>query len=157
MTFTITTIARSLADYLAPTLPGVTMFEDPNQQGTTTPAMFLQQRYSYLKKEPAGYYIRRIGLDLTYLEDYNLPDLRQRYLSAAEALDLVMDTFPYTDGKEEAKRIRAYDREWDIDLDALHYKFELRERVTVQEVMEKMQEMGLTITVKEAEINGKED
>lgn len=150
MNFTITTIAQSLADYLAPVLPEVTMFEDPNQQGTTTPAMFLQQRYSYLQKQTDGYYIRRIGLDLTYLEDYNLPDLQQRYLKAAEALDLVMDTFHYSDGEsEDTTRVRAYDREWSVDLDALHYKFEMRERVTMQEAAELMQKMGLTITIKE--------
>lgn len=158
MNFTITTIAQSLADYLAPVLPGVTMFEDPNQQGTTIPAIFLQQRYSYIQKQTDGYYIRRIGLDLTYLEDYNLPDLHQKYLLAAEALDLVMDTFLYSDGeKEEPTRVRAYDREWTVDLDALHYKFELRERVTVQEVSEKMQEMGLTITIKETTTNGEKE
>lgn len=150
MNFTITTIAQSLADHLAPVLPGVTMFEDPNQQGTTVPAMFLQQRYSYLQKQTDGYYIRRIGLDLTYLEDYNLTDLQQRYLKAAEALDLVMDTFPYSDGEsEDTTRVRVYDREWSADLDALHYKFEMRERVTVQEADELMQKMGLTITIKE--------
>lgn len=33
MNFTISTLARSLADYLADFLPGVTMYEDPNQQG----------------------------------------------------------------------------------------------------------------------------
>lgn len=155
MNFTITTIAQSLADYLAPVLPGVTMFEDPNQQGTTIPAMFLQQRYSYIQKQTDGYYIRRIGLDLTYLEDYNLPDLHQKYLLAAEALDLVMDTFLYS--KEEHTRVRAYDREWTVDLDALHYKFELRERVTVQEVSEKMHKMGLNITIKETTTNGEKE
>lgn len=133
MTFTISTVARSLADYLSPYLPGVTMYEDPNQQGTQCPAMFLQQRYAHTEKQLDGYCLRRIGLDLTYLEDYNLPDLQRRYLAAAEALDLVMDTFPYSDGGEEkATLIRAYDREWTVDLDALHYKFELRQRARLQ-------------------------
>lgn len=155
MNFTITTIAQSLADYLAPVLPGVTMFEDPNQQGTTTPAMFLQQRYSYIQKQTDGYYIRRIGLDLTYLEDYNLPDLHQKYLLVAEALDLVMDTFPYSDGSaSKTTRVRAYDREWRVDLDALHYKFELRERVTAKEAAELMKKMDLNITVKEGFSDG---
>ena len=30
MTFTISTIARSLAEHLAPVLPGVRFYEDPN-------------------------------------------------------------------------------------------------------------------------------
>ena len=133
MTFTVATITKSLADYLAPVLPGVAMYEDPNQQGSQPPCMFLQTRYNRLKLEMGGYWLRTLGLDLTYLLDYNLPDLQQRYQAAAEALDLVMETFPYSDGEAEAEPVllRTYDRSWKVDLDALHYKFELRERVTL--------------------------
>lgn len=127
MNFTISTIARSLAAYLAPSFPDVTFYEDPNQQGTTTPCMFLQQRYSYTKLRQGGRWLRQIGLDLTYLVDYNLPNMQQLYQTAAESLDLVMETFPYTDGTTEGTTfLRTYDREWRIDLDAMHYKFELQ-------------------------------
>ena len=51
MNFTVSTIAASLADYLAAVLPGVTMYEDPNQQGSKPPMMFLQQRFSFLEHE----------------------------------------------------------------------------------------------------------
>ena len=54
MNFTISTLARSLSDYLSPTLPGVTMYEDPNQQGSRPPMMFLQARYSSLTRETGG-------------------------------------------------------------------------------------------------------
>lgn len=155
MNFTITTLARSLADYLADVLPGVTMYEDPNQQGTDTQAMFLQQRYASIKKQTDGYFLRTIGLDLTYLEDYNLPDLQQRYQAAAEKLDVVMDTFPYSDQKGSGTvTVRAYDRDWTIDLDALHYKFEVRARVTPEEAAVLMQKMTLNIQVEEATENG---
>jgi len=80
MTFTIQTVARSLADYLAPHLPGVAFYEDPNQQDSAMPCAFLQQRYAHMEKHTGGRWLRRIGLDLTYLEDYNLPDLQRRYL-----------------------------------------------------------------------------
>ena len=83
MNFTVSTIAASLADYLAAVLPGVTMYEDPNQQGSKPPMMFLQQRFSFLEHETGGYWLRRIGLDLTYLEDYNLPNLQRLYQTAA--------------------------------------------------------------------------
>lgn len=138
MTFTITTVARSLADYLAPVLPGVTFYEDPNQQGSETPCAFLQQRYAYTELRTGGRWLRRIGLDLTYLEDYNLVDLQRRYQQAAEVLDLVMETFPYSDG-EDRTLLRTYDREWRIDADALHYKFELRVTVSIPEDAELMQ------------------
>lgn len=133
MNFTVSTIAKSLAGYLAPILPGVTMYEDPNQQNSRPPMMFLQQRFSYITRETGtDWYLRRIGLDLTYLLDYNLPNMQQIYQAAAEALDLTMERFPYSDGTTAgAALLPTYEREWRIDLDALHYQFELRERVKI--------------------------
>lgn len=142
MNFTTSTIAQSLAAYLAPTFPGVTFYEDPNQQGTQTPCMFLQQRYSYIKVKTSGRFLRQIGLDLTYLVDYNLPNMQQLYQSAAETLDLVMETFPYTDGTTEGTALlRTYEREWRIDLDAMHYKFELQVWVDTPEAFNPMETM----------------
>ena len=51
---------------------------------------------------------------MTYLEDYHRPDLQRRYQAAAEALDLVLETFPYSDGTASTL-LRAYEREWRID------------------------------------------
>lgn len=153
MNLTVSTLARSLADYLAPVLPGVAMYEDPNQQGSQPPCMFLQTRYNRLKLEMGGYWLRTLGLDLTYLLDYNLPDLQRQYQAAAEALDLVMETFPYSDGSGEGRALlRTYDREWTVDLDAMHYKFELRERVTLPKPdVPKMQELELHQYMEEAD------
>lgn len=149
MNFTVKTVALSLADYLAEALPGVTMYEDPNQQGTEPPCIFLQQRYATIKKHMNGRYLRTIGLDLTYLEDYNLPDMQQRYQSAAEVLDYMLETFPYTDGgSESAVLLRTYERDWRIDLDALHYKFELRVWVTKPETGEPMETMDLDLILR---------
>lgn len=142
MNFTISTVAQSLASYLAPSFPGVTFFENQNQQGSATPCMFLQQRYAYTELRQAGRWLRRIGLDLTYLEDYNLPNLQELYETAAESLDLVMETFPYTDGTTEGTSLlRTYEREWRIDLDALHYKFELHVWVEMPEDFNPMETM----------------
>lgn len=138
MKFSVANVAKSLGDYLAPVLPGVTFYEDPNQQDSAMPCAFLQQRYAYLELRTGGRWLRRIGLDLTYLEDYNLTDLQRRYQKAAEALDLVLETFPYTDGADTTL-LRTYDREWRIDADALHYKFELRVTVSIPEDAELMQ------------------
>lgn len=138
MKFSVANVAKSLGDYLAPVLPGVNFYEDPNQQKSETPCAFLQQRYAHMEKHTGGRWLRRIGLDLTYLEDYNLVDLQRRYQSAAEIMDMVLDTFPYSDGESTAV-LRAYDREWRIDADALHYKFELRVFVSIPENAELMQ------------------
>lgn len=141
MNFTIQTIAKSLADYLTPSFPGVTFYEDPNQQDSKPPMMFLQQRYAHIEpRRNNGYYLRRIGLDLTYLLDYNLPNMQQLYQQAAERLDLLMETFPYSN-ETDTNLLRTYDREWQIDLDALHYKFELQVFVEIQETAVKMQTM----------------
>lgn len=143
MNFTISTIAQSLAAYLAPTFPGVTFYENPNQQGTDAPCMFLQQRYSYIKVKTSNRFLRTIGIDLTYLEDYNLPNMQQLYQTAAEALDEVMETFPYTDGTTEGTEIlRTYEREWRIDLDGMHYKFELQVLVDVPPTGTPMESMS---------------
>ena len=138
MKFSVSNVSKSISGYLSPFLPGVTFYEDPNQQKSETPCAFLQQRYAHMEKYTGGRWLRRIGLDLTYLVDYNLVDLQRRYQQAAEALDLVLETFPYSDGEDSAL-LRAYDREWRIDADALHYKFELRITVSIPENTELMQ------------------
>ena len=125
MNFTVSTIAASLAAYLSPLFPGVTFYQNPNQQGTNPPCMFLQQRYSYMKRRTSGQWLRTIGLDLTYLEDYNLPNMQELYQAAVETLDGAMDSFPYSDGASTTT-VLTYDRDSRIDLDAMHYKFELR-------------------------------
>lgn len=149
MRFSLSHTAQSLADYLAPHFPNVTFYEDPNQQGSRPPMMFLQQRYARIEKKPSGRYLRTVGLDLTYLEEYSRPDMQRVYQQAAEVLDEVLETFPYSDG-EDTGLVRAYGREWRIDLDAMHYKFELRVFVSPADAgtpMEKIEET--TITIKE--------
>ena len=158
MNLTVNTIAQSLAAYLSPFFPGVIFIQNPTQQnrgqkGINTPCMFLQQRYSYITLQTGGYYYRRIGLDLTYLIDYNLPNMQEQYQAAAETLDLNMDTFPYNDGTTTGTvQLRTYDREWRIDLDAMHYKFEIRERVsipTTETKMQTIQELDEEVTINE--------
>lgn len=148
MNFTVSTIAQSLSAYLAPSLPGVTFYQDPNQQGTEPPCMFLQERYSFIKLQESGRYLRTVGLDLTYLLDYNLPNLLTQQQTTAEAMDLVMETFPYTDGTDTAL-IRTYDREWRVEMNELHYKFEIRVWVTIPETAVPMQ----TIETLDIEVN----
>ena len=126
MTFSLGNISLSLADYLAPEFPGVHFYEDPNQQGTQIPCMFLQQRFATIKLRQGGRYFQTIGLDLTYLEDYNLPNLQRLYETAAGTLDGLMELIPYAADGSPPTLLRTYEREWRIDQDALHYKFELR-------------------------------
>lgn len=141
MNFTVNTISKSLATYLKPLLPNITFLQNPTQQNEDNlPSMFLQQRYSNIELQTGGCYYRKIGLDLTYLENYNLVNLQELYQQTAEVLDLNMEYFPYSDGESTEKTlIRTHDREWRIDLDALHYKFEIQERVIIPTKEVKMQ------------------
>lgn len=142
MNFTVSTIAQSLASYLSPSFPNVTFCQDPNQQGASPPRMFLQQRYSFVKLRQGGRWLRTIGLDLVYEVDYNLTNLQQTYQTAAETLDLALETFPYTDGTTDATTLlRTYDREWRVELNAMHYKFELRNWVELPETSVPMETM----------------
>ena len=140
MNSSIKDIADSLASHLSAKFPGATFYEDPNQQKTSLPCFFLQQRNAKIKKLLDGRYLRTISLDLTYLEDYNLPDLQKRYEAVAEDLDICMETFPYLSG-QESTLLRAYDRSWSIDLDAMHYKFEIRVFVTLEEAFIPMESL----------------
>lgn len=142
MNFTVSTIAVSLASYLTSSFPGVTIIQDPVQQSANPPRMFLQQRYSFLKLRQGGRWLRTIGLDLVYEADYNLTNLQQIYQSAAETLDLLMETFPYTDGTAtETTLLRTYDREWRVEANAMHYKFELQVWVELPEDFNPMETM----------------
>lgn len=127
MTFTIETLARCLADHLADDFPDVRFLQDPAQQGFTCPCMFLQVTNTKTQDVLAGRILRTIGLDLTYLVDYNLPDMQRRYMAAQELLDCNIRYIPYTDepGAETVK-LHTFNRSCDIDNDGLHYKFELR-------------------------------
>lgn len=149
MNLTVTTIANPWRTTWPPASQVWPFYEDPNQQGSIPPCMFLQTRYNYTTLETGGLWRRRLGLDLTYLEDYNLPDLQQRYQRAGETLDLLMETFPYSDGETAGTiLLRAHEREWRVDLDALHYRFELLERVSIPEEYVKMQTMDYDEEVK---------
>ena len=99
MNLTVSTISKSLADYLAPSFPDVTFYEDPNQQDSKPPMMFLQTRTNRLTPETGAYWRRITGVALVYLLEYNLPNLQQLYQTAGEQLDLLMETFPYSDGE----------------------------------------------------------
>lgn len=146
MIFTISKIATSLAAYLAPYFPGVTFYEDPLQQSMSKPCMFIQTRGASISKRMAGRYLWTLRLDLVYLLDFNLVDLQARYQDAAERLDFLMETFPYTDGTSSAL-VRTYQRDWNVDVDELHYRFELRAWVSKEQAYALMRTLDSNVEV----------
>lgn len=127
MIFTIQAISSSLADYLAPELPGVTFYDNPNQQGTKPPAVFLRRTNARIAKKIGDRFLRTLGLDLVYLEEFNQVGIEDRYTAAADVLDRMLETFPYTSVKGgETALLRTCERKWDIIDSVLHYKFDLK-------------------------------
>lgn len=127
MIFTMQALSRSLADYLAPALPGMTFYDNPNQQGTKMPAMFLERTKARITKKIGSRFLRQLGVDLVCLVDYNQVDMEDQYTRTADALDERLETFPYSDGEcGESALLRTYERNWYIRDDMLHYKFDLK-------------------------------
>ena len=140
MDYNLSIIAKSLATYLGSFFEDVTFYENPNQQGTQLPAMFLQTRSGSIQSALSDYSRRTFKLDLVYLEDYNLTNLQEIYQEAAEILDQVMRNFPIFDEDENLVEIvRTENRSWKIEYDALHYNFDLVTRVVQPETGVKMQ------------------
>lgn len=148
MTFTMPTLSRSLAEYLAPSLPDVTFYADPNQQGTASRALFLRQTNARITSQVGGRFLRRLGLDLVYLEQLNSVDAETRLQAAADVLDQRMETFPYSSGEEKAVLLRTYERHWEIMDSTLHYKFDLQLWLTYQEdaaLMMSIEELNMEV------------
>ncbi len=149
MTFTMPALARSLADYLAPELPGTTFYASPNQQGTRSPALFLRQTTARLSPQSSGVFLRRLGLDLVYQEQFHTVQEDSRLQAAADVMDQLLETFPYsTECGGPPAVLRTYDRHWEITGNALHYKFQLRLRLTRAEdaaLMQSIQELNMEV------------
>ena len=150
MIFTFPALARSLADHLAPDLPGVRFFADPAQQGARPPMLFLRQTSGRMAPQPGGCVLRRLGLDLVYLERHNTVDGESRLQAAADVMDQQLETLPYrsVDG-EKPVLLRTHDRSWEIADSALHYKFQLRLRLTRAEdaaLMQSIQALNMEVS-----------
>jgi len=134
MIFTMPALARSLADYLAPELSGASFHADPRQQGVKTPALFLRQTFAKMSPQLSGLVLRNLGLDLVYLDRCFTVDEESRLQAAADVMDQLLETFPYSAAKgEKPVCLRTYDRHWEITDSKLHYQFELRLRLTQAE------------------------
>lgn len=147
MIFTLSNAAKSLASYLKPYFPETTFAEGPIQQGYTEPYMFLQSRSADIKPMTGNRFLWTIRLDLIYLLDLNQPEMQSKYEEAAKMLDILLNTFPYSDGTN-TKLVRAYDRSWEILTNELHYKLTLQSIVTREDLGELMESLDLSIEVR---------
>lgn len=131
--FTIEDMTNSLAYQLKEIFPGVKCYMNPNQQGTVSPCFFIQYAPgSGIERETHITSWKRLNVELIYEDDFNLPDLYERYLRVAERLDNVA-YFHYIRDIDEQTHcyiIMEIDRrEWTVSLPSLVYKFTLEIRL----------------------------
>lgn len=128
--FTLEGVNQAVAAAVTAALPGVTVYDDPRQQGTTLPALFITYAGEQeMCQQVGGRWLARVSLALRYLERKNLPDLGQRYRRAAQALDEGLALLPFPGGRP----LRPVARRWSVEEGALCYRLELALRLSVLE------------------------
>lgn len=136
----IALVQEALAAYLRQYAGAVNVYRNPNQQDTELPCWFVNlMPPSGIEKAVGNRYWRTFGFDLCYMEQFNLPDLYNRYIAKAEILDetLGLLAYPYMYQKKEDSEpeqryayIHTSNRQWVPGLDMLHYRFEVQLRVS---------------------------
>lgn len=137
---TLAALNLAIAGAVKEALPEVTVYDNPNQQGSDLPCVVINYRNSSaVDKQIGNRFLRTVKYDLVYLEEYNLPDLNDRFLRAADALDERMELFSFPG----ANPIRTLNRNWFVELAALHYQFDVKARVSLPDEGVPMEEMRL--------------
>lgn len=119
-------INQALAAAILAAIPGVHIYDNPNQQGTKLPAVFISYRGDQpIQRQIGGRWMQTLKFDLSYMVELNLPDTGDQYRTAAAALDDTLDTLVMADGST----LLTTKRSWHTDLDALHYQLDLPVRL----------------------------
>ncbi len=121
MTFTLTQLVDSISGALKESYPDISVYSNPNQQGTDVPCFFIFFMPTETENRVGRRFMRNVGIDVVYLIERNDPDVHDQLVSVADQLDYALEFIPYEDGK-----LRTYDREWKIDDGELHYQFTVK-------------------------------
>lgn len=121
MMFTLTQLVDSIGGVLRESYPDISVYSNPNQQGTDVPCFFVFFMPTEMENRVGRRSLRNVGIDVVYLVERNDPDAYDQLVSVADRLDLELEFISYRDGK-----LRTYDREWKIDEDELHYQFTVK-------------------------------
>lgn len=123
------------AKYLFPEIDKT--YVGPSIQNTELPCVFITPMpNSTVRPDTVNFdrsFLRTLKFDMCYMVQYNTNNLFELYQSKADILDYNMEFIPYyylDDNQiEQRALIRAYNRNHTVDLNGLHYKFELKLRV----------------------------
>ena len=138
MRFTLENVVNSLAGVLTAKYP-YPVYESPNQQGTKFPCFFI----FFMPSKLEGRFLRDLGIDIVFVQQRNLVNGNAEIHKIAQYMDESLETFPYTDGSGESVHIHTYEREWQTEDGELHYKFHIRQRVSIPRndvMMQRMEE-----------------
>lgn len=123
-------ILQSIAKYLTAQTGIENIYLNPNAQNTKLPCFFVQPiPLSGIKNSVVNRVQRTMMVDIIYINQFDLEDLYDQYIEMAEKLDLAFHIgFIYKDTTSMSEvdvQVRAYDKQYTINRDALHYKFRL--------------------------------
>ncbi len=129
MTFTLTNLLYSIAAMLDTQFPDLPVYINTNQQGTQFPCFFVFVMDPTIKDEIDRRRMRRIGLDIVYIQQRNVPNIDSNNVAMQDALDELFDMITYTDG-ETSTAIHCYENAGHVTDDDLHYQFYIDARVS---------------------------
>lgn len=138
MTFSIENLIQSIAAQLG-TMFEYTVYDSPTQD-TNYPCFYVFVTLPTIENELSGWAVRDIGFDVVFVQQRNAPAQNAQIYAVLEKLDEGMDMLSYTDG-EESVLIHINGRNASIEDQELHYKFTIRQRVSVESIRIYMQEM----------------
>lgn len=130
MTFTIANLMDSIAGVLKTGYPDCPVYLGPNQQGTDYPCFFIFLMPSIIMDEPGGRYFRDLGLDVVYVQERNAVGGNKEIQAVQEYLDEHLLQFDYSDGTGTVP-LHTYERQASTEDQELHYKFHIRQRVSL--------------------------
>lgn len=125
MIFTLTQLLDSIGGALKESYPDISVYSNPNQQGTDIPCFFIFFMPTETENRMGRRYMRNIGIDVVYLVEKNDPDAHDQLVAVADQLDFALEFISYGNGK-----LRTFDREWKIDDGELHYQFTIKATVS---------------------------
>ena len=131
MIYTLNNIISSVAQMLRDHWPETTVYDARTMQGTRYPCFFIQLMPSSIEDGIAGRDMRRVSLDVVYVQQRNIPDANARLYDVADELDELLDMINYTDGAGNTALLHTNDRENTIEDQELHHKFTLSNRVQI--------------------------
>lgn len=147
MTFTIANVIDSIAGVLKAGYD-CPVYLGPNQQGTDYPCFFIFLMPSSISDEPDGRYFRDLGVDVVYVQQRNAAGGNAEIQAVQEYLDEHLLLFDYSDGTETVP-LHTYECEANTEDQELHYKFHIRQRVSLPREFNPIMEMeGNNVNVK---------